>query len=332
MRTDCGCIEIKHEPLEFEITGPVPNLTKYPFVLPNTSEEDWCRLKNKIIFDFQDVVKKLECGIQPDIELLLEEISILYMNSNCGFGVTKKMYASDPEEDYFLRHSNLLSEFNTQEEKDQVLRNLGIYNTLQELSETTITAEEVESIVNSKINPVNTKINNSNSKIALLESALGMKIGYVFTEDGMCYGFSDRDSYNSWVTSGKSKNSPLIIVSWQQGKTESDTPTPTPTPTTYNTYYKATNSEFTGTDLSSFQSTASKEFQFGVNNTYFYIVTAGYTLKQVIGGTIDILYNNLLNNNPMTLTRTWTSNGITYKVYEFHSAANYENVISVTCV
>jgi hypothetical protein len=40
------------------------------------------------------------------------------MNSNCGFGVTKKMYASDPEEDYFLRHSNLLSEFNTQEEKD----------------------------------------------------------------------------------------------------------------------------------------------------------------------------------------------------------------------
>ncbi len=332
MRTDCGCIEIKHEPLEFEITGPVPNLTKCPFILPNTSEEDWCRLKSKIIFDFQDIVKKLECGIQPDIELLLEEISILYMNSNCGFGVTKKMYASDPEEDYFLRHSNLLSEFNTQEEKDQVLRNLGIYDTLQEISETTITAEEVESIVNSKINPVNTKINNSNSKIALLESALGMKIGYVFTEDGMCYGFSDRDSYNSWVISGKSKNSPLIIVSWQQGKIESDTPTPTPTPTTYNTYYKATNSEFTGTDLSSFQSTASKEFQFGVNNTYFYIVTAGYTLKQVIGGTIDILYNNLLNNNPMTLTRTWTSSGITYKVYEFHSAANYENVISVTCV
>jgi len=34
------------------------------------------------------------------------------MNS-CGYNVAKKMYATDLEEDYFLRHNNFLSEFET---------------------------------------------------------------------------------------------------------------------------------------------------------------------------------------------------------------------------
>ena len=37
-----------------------------------------CELKQKIICEFYDILHKLECGIQPDLELLLEEISVVY--------------------------------------------------------------------------------------------------------------------------------------------------------------------------------------------------------------------------------------------------------------
>ena len=52
------------------------------------------------------------------------------MNLNCYCEATKKVLTTDPEDEYFLRHQNYLSEFETQEEKDQVLLNLGIYDTL----------------------------------------------------------------------------------------------------------------------------------------------------------------------------------------------------------
>lgn len=35
-------------------------------------------LKQKIICEFQDILQKLNCGIQPDLEFLLEEISVVY--------------------------------------------------------------------------------------------------------------------------------------------------------------------------------------------------------------------------------------------------------------
>lgn len=197
MRTGCGCLEIQHEPLEFKITTPVPNLTNCPLILPNTNEEDWCRLKSKIIVDFLDTVKKLECGIQPDIEILLEEISLIYMNSNCGFGVTKKMYATDPEEDRFLRHSMFLSEFETQEEKDQVLRNLGIYDKISDM----ITKVEVNNIVN------NTKFE--------IDNELKRKIGYVIRIGKMYYAFASSDSYLQWLrTENNNFSSNLILASW----------------------------------------------------------------------------------------------------------------------
>lgn len=38
-------------------------------------------LKEKIIQDFLTIVNKLECGIQPDLEFLLQEISIVYIKN-----------------------------------------------------------------------------------------------------------------------------------------------------------------------------------------------------------------------------------------------------------
>ena len=69
------------------------NPTQEPFEFPiqdncyqvNTIIQDClpksnlCELKKKVIFDFQDIVNKLECGIQPDLEFILEEISLIYI-------------------------------------------------------------------------------------------------------------------------------------------------------------------------------------------------------------------------------------------------------------
>jgi hypothetical protein len=48
------------------------------------------------------------------------------MKNNWNFSVAKEVYSSHPEEDDLLRRSKYLSEFETQEEKDRVLDNLGI--------------------------------------------------------------------------------------------------------------------------------------------------------------------------------------------------------------
>lgn len=151
MRTGCGCLEIQHEPLEFKITTPVINLTKYSGTLPNTNEQDWCRLKSKIIADFLDIVKKLECGIQPDIEILLEEISLIYMNSDYNFNVTKQMYFSNPEDEVnYLTKENYLTEFKTTEERYQVLNNLGVLDYLRDF-EIDISTEGIKQYLQSKI-------------------------------------------------------------------------------------------------------------------------------------------------------------------------------------
>ena len=126
MTFGCGCREISRTPIEFKIEScPQVHVNCGP-LLPNTNDEDFDKLQNKIICDFKKVIKQLECGIQPDIEIILEEISLLFMNG-CGYNVAKKMYSTDLEDDYFLRHDNFLSEFDTQEEKNQVLLNLLIY-------------------------------------------------------------------------------------------------------------------------------------------------------------------------------------------------------------
>lgn len=100
MRTGCGCSKISNEPYEFKIGDCDKPLTYSNYqiqLLPNENDEDWCRLTNKVIGDFLKVIKQLECGIQPDIEIILEEISLIYMRNYNQYGVTKLIFTSTPE-------------------------------------------------------------------------------------------------------------------------------------------------------------------------------------------------------------------------------------------
>lgn len=185
MTFGCGCREISRTPIEFKIQEcPQVHINCGP-LLPNTNDEDFDILQNKIICDFKKVIKQLECGIQPDIEIILEEISLLFMNG-CGYNVTKKMYSTDIEDDYFLRHNNFLSEFSTQEEKDQVLLNLGIYEKIKNM----ITKDE-------------------------FTSGLNTKIGFVIPWEGKWYlGFATEEHYIQWL---ETSDDNLIIGKWMAG-------------------------------------------------------------------------------------------------------------------
>ena len=82
MKFGCGCSHVINEPFEFKISDCRPRKCSNCQLLPNTIDSDLDELKSKIICDFQKVIKQLECGIQPDIESILEEISLIYIN-NC---------------------------------------------------------------------------------------------------------------------------------------------------------------------------------------------------------------------------------------------------------
>lgn len=74
----CGCNPIP-EPFEFEITDSnnlktfKSPLSKELFPLVNDLRE----LKDKIICEYSQIIDNLECGIRPDLEFLLEQISLV---------------------------------------------------------------------------------------------------------------------------------------------------------------------------------------------------------------------------------------------------------------
>ena len=76
----CGCNNIVPEPFESEIEN-IPQCECQCETTKRVSRDDFCSLKNKIIGEFLDVIKKLECGIQPDLELILQEISLIYIHN-----------------------------------------------------------------------------------------------------------------------------------------------------------------------------------------------------------------------------------------------------------
>lgn len=128
-KLNCGCGNAP-TPFEFQIYSDPIFISNINFILPNTTDRTNC-LMEKIIQDYFDIINKLECGIQPDLENILEEISLIEMKNNWNFSVTKKVYSSndnDEEEDY-LRRSQYLSEFETEEEKNQAIKNLGLDGT-----------------------------------------------------------------------------------------------------------------------------------------------------------------------------------------------------------
>lgn len=74
----CNCNPVQ-EPFEYPIYNI--NLDKYKkqkkiFLTLNNIQE----LKEKIICEYLEIIDKLECGIKLDLEFLLREISIVYIN------------------------------------------------------------------------------------------------------------------------------------------------------------------------------------------------------------------------------------------------------------
>lgn len=79
--TRCGCNPIQ-EPFEFQIIGKsLGSYTrKLQELFPITTDID--ELKDKIIQEYLGIIDKLECGIQTDLEFLLEEISLVDILEN----------------------------------------------------------------------------------------------------------------------------------------------------------------------------------------------------------------------------------------------------------
>lgn len=76
----CGCNPIQ-EQIEYEIPQVIKSSNPYEIadlIFPNDLEE----LKCKIIFEYNEILNKLECGIQEDLEFLLEEISLVEIIEN----------------------------------------------------------------------------------------------------------------------------------------------------------------------------------------------------------------------------------------------------------
>lgn len=71
--TRCGCNPVP-EQFEFEI----PNINIIPIdpIIPEVSNIG--ELKKKIICEYLGILNNLECGIKPNLEFLLEEISLIW--------------------------------------------------------------------------------------------------------------------------------------------------------------------------------------------------------------------------------------------------------------
>lgn len=80
MRNRCGCNPVS-EPFEFQIQDNIITRNEHIrelFPLVNDINE----LKNKVICEYNNIINKLECGIQLDLEFLLEEISLIDILEN----------------------------------------------------------------------------------------------------------------------------------------------------------------------------------------------------------------------------------------------------------
>lgn len=78
--------------------NPTSQIIEFPIVDTNFPDinihkcfcqnyEELCKLKQKIICEYWDIIHKLNCGILPDLEFLLQEISLIYAINNEGIGV-----------------------------------------------------------------------------------------------------------------------------------------------------------------------------------------------------------------------------------------------------
>lgn len=123
-KLNCGC----NPPTEDKeiIINKKPKSSFNNIKLPNTQDKT-SELKCEIIQDFLDIIDKLECGIQPDLQEILEELSIIDLNME-SFNISKKVYSfnSKDDEDVLLRKSKYFSEFETEEDRQKAVKNLGL--------------------------------------------------------------------------------------------------------------------------------------------------------------------------------------------------------------
>ena len=74
--TNCGCLDIDNGYKETKIP-PIPRKPTLKLTIPSNSNNEIQELKDKVICEFLEIIKQLECGIQPNLEFLLEEISLI---------------------------------------------------------------------------------------------------------------------------------------------------------------------------------------------------------------------------------------------------------------
>lgn len=77
---NCGCVQIDNTYKEEKIINQ--KILDREVILPPRINDDYCRLKEKIIYEYIKIIDDLECGIKPDLEFLLEEISLIYNINN----------------------------------------------------------------------------------------------------------------------------------------------------------------------------------------------------------------------------------------------------------
>lgn len=72
----CGCKKFINVYLESEVAKGVLG-TKEPQILLPVLKADYDDLKCQIINEYLQIIQQLECGKHPDLEILLEEISLI---------------------------------------------------------------------------------------------------------------------------------------------------------------------------------------------------------------------------------------------------------------
>ena len=77
---NCGCIELDFRLKESEIKDPPKRQPKIHLEI--FEDFDLQELKDKVICEYERIIHQLECGIQPDLEFLLEEISLIDIYEN----------------------------------------------------------------------------------------------------------------------------------------------------------------------------------------------------------------------------------------------------------
>lgn len=205
----CGCNPI-NEPFEFKICD-ASYVNPSRIELPYGNDSDLCALRNKILSDYCDILNKLECGIQLDLEFILEKISIMDINNNCSFNSLKQIYQSDDNQQGCLGDEYIIELIDkSHNELSKILKNkIGyVYKDV----------DNKRYLGFSDVNAYNLYESTNNDNYILATWDINNSgIGYVtYNEEQNEYiAFIDVDKYNEYL---KTNNEELIIARWPGNK------------------------------------------------------------------------------------------------------------------